>query len=66
MPSTSPEQAKTMSAIAHGWKPTGSAAKIPVKVAKEFHSADKKVGKFEHPVKKAKGGHVKCSTPFNY
>lgn len=29
-----------MSAIAHGWKPKGSVAKIPVKVAKEFHSAD--------------------------
>ena len=36
MPSRSPEQAKTMSAIAHGWRPTGSAAGIPVKVAKEF------------------------------
>ena len=42
MPSTSPEQKKTMSAIAHGWKPTGSAANIPVKVAKEFHAADKR------------------------
>ena len=41
MPSRSPEQAKTMSAIAHGWRPTGSAAGIPVKVAKEFHAADK-------------------------
>jgi len=41
MPSTSPLQAKTMSAIAHGWRPTGSAAGIPVKVAKEFHAADK-------------------------
>jgi len=29
-----------MSAIAHGWKPKGSAANIPVKVAKEFHKAD--------------------------
>ena len=29
-----------MSAIAHGWKPKGSVAKIPVKVAKEFHAAD--------------------------
>jgi len=41
MPSKSPEQAKTMSAIAHGWKPKGSAKGIPVKVAKEFHAADK-------------------------
>jgi len=50
MPSRSPEQAKTMSAIAHGWRPTGSAAGIPVKVAKEFHAADKghKYGKGMH------------------
>ena len=50
MPSHSPEQAKTMSAIAHGWRPTGSAAGIPVKVAKEFHAADKghKYGKGMH------------------
>jgi hypothetical protein len=41
MPSSSSKQAKTMSAIAHGWKPKGSAAGIPVKVAKEFHAADK-------------------------
>ena len=41
MPSHSEEQAKTMSAIAHGWKPKGKAADIPVKVAKEFHAADK-------------------------
>lgn len=40
MPSSSPKQAKVMSAIAHGWKPTGKAADIPVKVAKEFHAAD--------------------------
>ena len=50
MPSGSPEQAKTMSAIAHGWRPTGSAAGIPVKVAQEFHAADKghKYGKGMH------------------
>lgn len=41
MPSHSVKQAKTMSAIAHGWKPTGEAAGIPKKVAKEFHAADK-------------------------
>jgi hypothetical protein len=41
MPSHSTKQAKTMSAIAHGWKPSGEAADIPVKVAKEFHAADK-------------------------
>src|SRR5882724_5804084 len=40
MPSHSVKQAKVMSAISHGWKPTGSVAKIPVKVAKEFHAAD--------------------------
>lgn len=41
MPSHSVKQAKVMSAIAHGWHPKGKAAGIPVKVAKEFHAADK-------------------------
>jgi hypothetical protein len=59
MPSSSSKQAKTMRAIAHGWKPTGSAGKIPVSVAKDFEAADAKVGKYE--TKKAKGG--RCSTP---
>ncbi len=47
MPSTSVKQARTMSAIAHGWRPSGSAAGIPVSVAKEFHAADagKRYGK---------------------
>lgn len=41
MPSHTTKQAKVMSAISHGWKPDkGSVAKIPVKVAKEFHAAD--------------------------
>ena len=40
MPSSTAKQAKTMSAIAHGWHPTGSAAHIPVNIAKEFHAAD--------------------------
>lgn len=39
MPSHSVKQAKVMSAIAHGWHPAG--LDIPVKVAKEFHQADK-------------------------
>jgi hypothetical protein len=51
MPSTSKAQAHLMSAVAHGWKPTGSAAGIPVGVAKEFHSADKRVGKYMHASK---------------
>lgn len=54
MPSHSVKQAKTMSAIAHGWHPSGKAADIPVKVAKEFHQADrgKKYGaKHKAPVK---------------
>jgi hypothetical protein len=41
MPSVSPKQKHVMAAIAHGWRPTGSAAGIPVSVAKEFHAADK-------------------------
>jgi hypothetical protein len=36
-----------MSAVAHGWKPTGE--KGPSRaVAQEFHAADKKVGRWEH------------------
>ena len=41
MPSSTEKQRKVMSAIAHGWHPKGKAAGIPVKVAKEFHAADK-------------------------
>ena len=48
MPSKSPEQAKTMRALAHGWKPPRSSkvAKIPVNVAKDFAAADQKTGKY--------------------
>jgi hypothetical protein len=58
MPSTSFEQAKLMSAIAHGWKPAGAAQKhLPtMAVAREFHEADKKVGKYMHY--KGEGGKV--------
>lgn len=52
-----------MSAISHGWRMPGGKGP-PASVAKEFHSADKKVGKWEHPTKKARGG--KCSTPHPY
>lgn len=46
-----------MSAIAHGWQPEHPTHKLPpLAVAKEWHTADKKVGKFEHPVHKATGG----------
>src|SRR6266436_1825481 len=51
MPSHTTIQAKVMSAISHGWHPSkGSVAKIPVKVAKEFHAADAghKYGKGMH------------------
>jgi hypothetical protein len=51
MPSRSVKQAKVMSAISHGWHPSkGSVAKIPKKVAVEFHAADKghKYGKGMH------------------
>lgn len=47
MPSKSKSQAHLMAAVAHGWEPPGR--KIPKKVGVEFHEADKKVGKFEHP-----------------
>jgi hypothetical protein len=39
MPSSTTKQARIMSAISHGWRPSG--LDIPVKVAKEFHEADK-------------------------
>jgi hypothetical protein len=47
-----------MSAVAHGWKPTGSAAGLTVKVAKEFHEADK--GK-KWGTKRASGGMIQPS-----
>lgn len=46
-----------MSAIAHGWHPPMKHAP-PLAVAKEFHEADKRVGKWEHPAHKAGGGKV--------
>lgn len=55
MPSHTKKQAKVMSAISHGWHPSkGDVAKIPVKVAKEFHAADagKKYGA-KHKASKA-------------
>jgi hypothetical protein len=43
MPTKSAAQARTMRAVAHGWKPPkASGIKIPVKVAKEFVAEDKK------------------------
>jgi len=47
MPSSTKKQAHLMAAVAHGWKPSGE--KGPTRaVAEEFHSADKKAGKWEH------------------
>jgi hypothetical protein len=52
MPSSTKKQAHYMSAIAHGWNPSG---KHPSKaVAEEFHNADKRQGKWEH----AEGGMI--------
>ena len=39
-----------MAAIAHGWEPPGRKP-VPQSVGKEFHEADKAVGKWEHPKK---------------
>jgi len=55
MPSTSAKQAKFMAAVAHGWHPTGEKGPTQAQ-AQEFHEADKRVGKWEHP---EKGQHVK-------
>ena len=48
MPSLTERQAHYVAARAHGWNPGGK--QMPVELAKEWHSADKKVGKWEHPV----------------
>lgn len=41
MPSSSAKQARTMRAIAHGWRPkSGDVRKIPKSVAIEFMRAD--------------------------
>lgn len=45
MPSKSPAQARLMRAIAHGWKPDDRKIKVPVKVAKEYVAADKRLGR---------------------
>ena len=37
-----------MAAVAHGWHKPGKGGPS-VEVAKDFHAADKKVGKWEHP-----------------
>lgn len=44
-----------MAAIAHGWKPSGAAADIPVSVAKDFNAADtgKKRSKLPQRVRKS-------------
>ncbi len=55
MPSVSKKQANFMSAIAHGWHPPQKNAPS-LAVAKEFHAADKKVGKYMHLVDKYAGG----------
>lgn len=52
MPSRTPKQRKVMSAIAHGWRPKGSAAGIPKKVAEEFHDKDR--GKYGHLTRSGK------------
>jgi len=55
-----------MSAISHGWHPSqGDVAKIPVSVAREFHSADAghKYGK-GHDKKKADGGRAALDVAF--
>lgn len=56
MPSSTPKQRRVMSAIAHGWRPSN--LHIPVKVAKEFHAADKGKKWGAKPKKRADGGPV--------
>jgi hypothetical protein len=47
VPSSTKKQAHFMSAVAHGWHPSGEKGPSQA-VAEEFHQADKKVGKWEH------------------
>ena len=54
MPSVSERQAHLMAAVAHGWHPKGVRVP-PVSVAKDFHNADKREGKWEHNVAKKAG-----------
>lgn len=54
MPSVSQKQANLMSAIKHGWHPPSGMHAPSLKVATEFHEADKKVGKYMH----ADGGSI--------
>jgi hypothetical protein len=56
MPSSTKKQAHFMAAIAHGWKPTGIKHPPSQAVAQEFHEADKREGKWEHPRKKMQLG----------
>lgn len=64
MPSKSPEQAKLMAAVAHGWKPDRIKGP-PVSVAKDFNQADKgtkllsQAMKGKRKVKRANGGPVR-------
>ena len=53
MPSTTERQAHFFAAVSHGWQPSGR--HVSVKVAKEFHSADKAQGKWEHTIHHKKG-----------
>jgi hypothetical protein len=57
MPSVSKPQAHLMAAVAHGWQPPGH--HIDVNVAKEFHAADKDVGKYEHPTARLESSPIK-------
>jgi hypothetical protein len=47
-----------MAAVAHGWeKPGGGGPSVDV--AREFHEADKKAGKFEHRQRQSTDHHNK-------
>jgi hypothetical protein len=52
-----------MAAVAHGWKKPGGGGPS-MSVAKDFHNADKKVGKWEHAIT-AKVGNKQSSDHMN-
>lgn len=68
MPSTTQKQARFMSAVAHGWKPTRKGVKAPpLKVAREFNKADTgskmlRKGMKQRRKKKYQGGGLAMAT----
>ena len=59
MPSKTPEQARLMAAVAHGWTPPGGGGP-PVAVAQEFNQADKGTKMLSQAAKMRSAARVKA------